>query len=939
MVLLTPLDDIGSRPLRDAQLRWLAPQRPPDDALVFDIDDASLQAVKPYFGAWPFKRDVYALAVDQLRELGAHAIVIDLLLADSQAGDAALAQAIARPGAPVVLAAAGLRSQGDMPLPLPVQPAPGQLSDRSSDRSSDRWSDRSSAQPSDQPSGRSPGPLSSMPALPGDAPPTPVYDWPALALPAVSVWPPQGRPHLGVITTPADDDGVLRRLPLWHAAGGQRLPLLSLAVLQASSDPAPRPPQLDRSGALHLALPARPGWTPVLPFAELAAVALGQRAPAALRDQVRGRAVFIGNSSLFADRVMTVSGQTPGTVVLAQAYSALRGASWVRPPAPWAQFALLLLALAPAVVSVARGRSAPLRDIAAAGLALLMMVALAWTALTVWRQPTAWAAPLAALATGLACALWNHQRLQQARQRALVHDLAVAAETAKAKAAFLSNVSHEIRTPLNALLGVAELLADSPLTAQQRQHVQVFRESGQALHDLINDLLDLSKIEAGRLDVDVAPFALRPLLQHLHALMLPRAQGKGLQLRLEIAPGVPEAVLGDRKRLEQGLSNLMGNAIKFTARGEVRLRVAPSPGESDVLSFEVSDTGIGIAPSRLEAIFEPFAQADGSVTRQYGGTGLGLAITRSVAQLMGGEVKVRSTAGVGSTFALRLPLAPATLPTATAPAAPPPLAPARRLRVLLAEDNEVNVYIFRAMLDDQPVDLEVVADGPAALDRLRRRHFDLAFVDIQMPGMDGLSVTRGLREFETRTARPRTPVVALTANAFASDVQASLAAGCDRHLSKPVAKAALIQSLAELVPPGSPAGPDLDADANVDGATLSAPLELNSQAAIARLGGDQALYQRLSEHARVFIAGWPQSFQHACAEGDGDRARRLAHDLKGIAQTLGAPALTQAAADLEASIDPAAPRPATDGGRLDRLHAALTPVLVALSSSSPQPSR
>ncbi len=882
LVLLSPLNGWLSRVGVDWQLRRLAPAHANGDVLVFDIDDASLAALKDAFGPWPFKRDVYALVIEELRDLGARGIAIDLLLADAQPGDAALARALARPGAPVVLAAVGLRSGSDQPAPAAAA-----------------WA-------------------ASIPLS------LPRQHWPALALPTPSVWPAADRPPpLGVITTPLDDDGVLRRLPLWHRAGALQMPLMSLAVLHAvgtdlPSAPGPAGataalPPVDAAGALHLAFPARDAWPPVLPFAELAEVALGRRDGAALRRLVQGRVVFIGSSALRADAVMTVQGQTSGTVALAQAYAALKQGSWVRPPSPTLNAALLLVALLPAAWTVRRGRPAPGRDAVAAGLALLLGGALALAVLLIARQPSLWAAPLLALGSGLALSLLAHQRRQAAQQRQLAQQAAVAADAARAKSAFLANISHEMRTPLNALLGVADLLADSPLTAEQRQHVQVFREAGRALHELINDLLDLSKIEADRLQLELLPFSLQRSLHHLVALMRPRAEAKGLRLRLELADDLPDGVLGDRQRLEQGLMNLMGNAIKFTHQGEVRLSVRHDPAQAGQILFEVADTGIGIAPSKLEQVFEPFAQADGSITRLYGGTGLGLALTRSVAERMGGSVQVSSTPGVGSVFALRLPLPPATLPPEPPRAAPPAAAaPTAPLRVLLAEDNEVNVYIFRAMLADQPLALEVAGNGPTALDLLQREAFDIAFLDVQMPGLDGLSVTRELRRLEAADGRRRTPVVALTANAFASDVQASLDAGCDRHLAKPFFKPQLIDALQQLALPASvppPAAP--------------AAMALDEAAGLRRVGGDAALFERLIEHATVFMEAWPQSFDAALAAGKPERAQRLVQDLASVAGSLGAEALVRAAAALQ--------RAPTEAAARAGLQEAIAPVIVALT--------
>ncbi len=898
-VLLTPLNERWSQALVDAQLRLLAPEAPPAGVLVVDIDDASLAALQPQFGTWPYKRDVYALAIESLRTFGARAVAFDLLLVDPQAGDAALARALARPGAPVVLAAAGLRNASDGTGPaasLPVAPP-------------------------------APGPLA------------PAYAWPTIALPTTSVWPaPLAPPPIGVITTPVDGDGVLRRLPLWHAAEGHRWPVLPLALHQLLAPQAATMPPLDKQGALLMALAPPQAASPVLPLARLFLREGGPQGDEGLRQQVQGRVVFIGSSALLGDAVMTVQGQASGTQVLAQAYAALRDARWVRPPAAWANAALLAVALLPAGLAARRRRVQPRRDIAAHAAALLLAAALALACLWQLRLPTLWAAPLAALAAGLGTALLLHLRDQAAAQRRLAQELAVTAEAARAKGQFLANVSHEIRTPLNAVMGVAELLAESELNPTQRRQVQLFQEAGQTLQALINDLLDLSKIDANRLELEVAPFALHTLLQGLVALQLPQAQRKGLALRLELAPDLPAAVRGDRLRLERALSNLVANAVKFTARGEVLLRVGREPALPDGLRFEVVDTGIGIAPSKLETIFEPFSQADGSVTRLYGGTGLGLALTRSVARLLGGTVDVHSSPGQGSTFTLRLPLPAAELPAlpAAPPAAPagatvdgtaaPPdgaasAQPAAR-RVLLAEDNEVNSYLFTAMLADQGLEIDLAPNGLAALELLRRHRYDIAFIDVQMPGLDGLSLTRQWRAHEREAGLAPLPMVSLTAHAFASDVQASLDAGSQLHLAKPFSKAQLLDALNRLAPVPRPVPP---APAEVAGSEAA---DFHPGAARQRLGTEPAAYQRVVEHALVFLEAWPAAFARARSGGEAALAQRLAADLLGVAQRLGATTLVAQAVLLRAALaggDAAAVQAAQQ-----RVQQALAPVLVAL---------
>lgn len=924
LVLLTPLNERWSQPLIDAQLRLLAPAVAPAGVLVVDIDDASLAALQPQFGPWPYKRDVYALTVESLRALGARAVAFDLLLVDTQPGDAALARVLARRGAPVVLAAAGLRHVSDAG-----------------------------------------GTAGKVPGHSPASPTGPAHTWPTIALPTASVWPaPQQPPVIGIITTPVDADGVLRRLPLWHEAEGRRWPVLPQAVHnvlspQAASTPMP----LDASGALHLAFAPASAALPVLPLGRLLlreprdARDARDGAPAAdeaLRQRVQGQVVFIGSSALLGDTVLTVQGQVSGTQVLAQAYAALRDGQWIHPPAAWANATLLAVTLLPAVFAVRRRRVQLRRDIAAHGLALLAAGALAAWWLLQLRMPTLWVAPLVALAAGLGTAALLRAREQAAAQQRLAQALAVAAETARTKGEFLANVSHEIRTPLNAVMGVAELLAQTELNPTQRHQVQLFQEAGRTLHALINDLLDLSKIEANRLELDMAPFALHALLQRMVTLLQPQAQRKGLALRLELVAGLPDGVHGDSLRLERALINLVSNAVKFTARGEVLLRARLDDCLPNGVCFDVFDSGIGIAPSKLESIFEPFSQADSSVTRVYGGTGLGLAITRSVARLLGGTVDVQSTPGQGSHFTLRLPL-PAAEPPPASKAEPPPsgpgelppasaaalqpavsaaddrtlplaanaLAPLRR-SVLLAEDNEVNAYIFTAMLADQNLDIDVAPNGLAALEMLRLRPYDIAFIDVQMPGLDGLSLTRQWRAHECETGQPPLPMVSLTANAFASDVKASLDAGSSQHVAKPFSRLQLIETLDRLAPAAR-------------GATVSAPhaepdTRFDPGAARQRLGTEAATYQRVCEHAVVFLEAWPAAFARVQADAadavNRARALSLADDLLQVATRLGALELVDQAALLGAALAQADDT-AIQAAQLG-VQRCLSPVLMAL---------
>ncbi|HET9977632.1 MAG TPA: CHASE2 domain-containing protein [Burkholderiaceae bacterium] len=870
----------ASAALTDWQLRAAAADAPPAGVLVLDIDEATLAELRPRLGAWPYKRDVYALVIEQLRDLGAKAIAIDLLLADAQDGDAALARAIGRPGPPVVLAAAGLRHASDgLPAAAPV-PA-------------------------------------------GGAAPVAAMHWPAMALPAESLWPAAGRPPrwVGVITTPLDADGRLRHLPLQHHALGRDWPAFPLAVLEATGGAAAAWP-LDAQGRVTIPFPVEPRHEPqALPFVRVARLALGGAADAELAAAVQGRVVFIGSSAQLADNVLTPGGQWRGTAVLAHAYAALRDGRLARDAPAWTVALLIALGALPVALAWQRRATAPRRE---ALLTLVLAAAVAALGHEVARtrlELIALAPALATLAAGFAFALAAHLRATGRQQRELAYEGALADASNRAKSEFLANVSHEIRTPMNAVMGVAELLAHSPLDAQQRRHVEVLQQSGRALLELIDDLLDLAKIEAGRVDVERAPFALRPTLEALVALFGPRAQGKGLALALDVADGVPAAALGDRRRVSQVLTNLLGNAIKFTAQGEVRLAVARGDGERVV--FVVSDSGIGIAASKLGTIFEPFMQADGSVTRRFGGTGLGLAITRRLVEYMGGAIVAESHPGQGSRFTVTLPLPPVALGEVTLPIglrgaepadaaaaaiADEPALPARRLAILLAEDNPTNVYLFEAMLSGLDVVIDVADNGHRAVERFERQAYDVVFLDVQMPVLDGHGAARAMRRLEAEQGRARTPIVALTAHAYAQDERASLAAGCDAHLTKPIARATLIATLWRLAGTAAPA-----TGVPVSVAAPAADV-IDERGAVGRLGGNEALYARACEHAGVFIAGWSAAFEQALHNDDAEQARRLAHDLKSISATIGAQHLSDAARELEAAFGrpPVADRAALD---------------------------
>jgi signal transduction histidine kinase/DNA-binding response OmpR family regulator len=469
----------------------------------------------------------------------------------------------------------------------------------------------------------------------------------------------------------------------------------------------------------------------------------------------------------------------------------------------------------------------------------------------------------------------------------------LAEQASRTKSEFLANISHEVRTPLNALMGLTRLLMDSRLNEEQKSWLDLMDSSAHALLGLLNDVLDLSRIEAGKLDIEKVPFRLHETLEELSTLYSGQAHAKSMGWHLKLASNLPSMVEGDPGRLRQVMANLLSNALKFTPKGgqiRVSAQVQTNALGRRLLQLQVQDSGVGIAKDHQSTIFDAFTQADASTARRFGGSGLGLAICAKLTRLMGGNIELLSELGQGSTFTVTLPLHEPVVSNDDPKSAPAELEEVTKanqrftgMTVLVAEDHPVNELLINQLLKRLGCQVRNARDGEQAVQLWNQGGVDLVLMDVQMPGTNGLQATRMIREQEILQSKRHTPIVAVTANAMKGDREACLAAGADGYTPKPVSPQALIRAMDEVLQrtSGHPMVSTLPSDEEPEHKAPAAAGALDLDKLRRRLYGDEATLRQLAQAMRSDLDHRLQKLQQALRSRDPELAIAHAHGLKG----------------------------------------------------------
>ncbi|HTL10557.1 MAG TPA: ATP-binding protein, partial [Chitinophagaceae bacterium] len=464
-------------------------------------------------------------------------------------------------------------------------------------------------------------------------------------------------------------------------------------------------------------------------------------------------------------------------------------------------------------------------------------------------------------------------------------------DSAAAKKTFLANMSHEIRTPMNGILGIEALMAKTTLTKEQQQYLGMMQDSANNLLAIVNDILDLEKIEAGKMQLEEIPFNLSEKINSVIHSFSFKAEEKGI--RLTHTNGLPAGlqVKGDPYRLVQILNNFLSNAVKFTGQGSITVTSKVKLDKDEWLAMEcvIQDTGIGIPADKLNAIFSPFVQASSNTTRKYGGTGLGLSICKNLIEMQGGELWVESTVDIGTSFRFIIPYKKEEAPVMdTAPISVTNYASLGKRHVLLAEDVELNQFLARHILQSWGFEVTIADNGRKAVEMLQQQDFDLILMDIQMPEMDGITATQQIRQLENK-AKAGIPIVALTANALKGDSDTYISAGMNDYLSKPFTEASLFEVIRKNLPPqastADEAATPVQSPAIIKENTLMSLYDLSMVRSVS--GGDEAFIKKM---VQLFIETVPpglKDLHEACSKGEWQRVGKVAHKLKSTVDSMG----------------------------------------------------